>query len=553
MEEEALPARAVIRDLARRFRALALVVTAGAALLLSIPALSQTGVAGEVFVNSEVERYLRVLQVAGEVPLYPWSIRSFSRSEIDRLSPLTIDHPWADRYRLTPPAGRGELSLLRPEVRAVFNSAFPLGTNDGAVWAGRGPTVAVRAGFHARYGPLSLTVAPTGFWAQNASFKTQDTGFDGPLAFADPRNPTAIDAPQRFGDGPYARFDAGQSTLRIDASGVSAGVSTANQSWGPAVEYPLLLGNNAPGFLHGWLGTARPLKLWLAKLHGRLVWGRLEESDFTLNDGLDRLRFASGLVAVITPRGVDGLELGVSRFFHLPWREGGPNYQDFLRPLEGIFKQDLDRDGEENQLASAFARWVFPRDGLEVWGEFAREDHSLNLRDFILEPDHNSGFTVGVQKVWRFRPSRYAVWRAELINAQTTHLAKVRGQTPFYRHSELRQGHTHRGQILGSPTGYGGTGGTVALDLYHTAGRWSAFWRRSVREDRRAVETRPAGGERSEAIDVLHEGGVEVVRFLGRLEVQGAFGVGWNVRHGSEDDDRWNVHAALSFRAKLGK
>ena len=32
--------------------------------------------------DSDYEDYLRVLQIAGKVPLYPWSIRGFSRREI---------------------------------------------------------------------------------------------------------------------------------------------------------------------------------------------------------------------------------------------------------------------------------------------------------------------------------------------------------------------------------------------------------------------------------------------------------------------------------------
>jgi hypothetical protein len=36
-----------------------------------------------VVVASDAERYPRVPQVAGQVPLYPWSIRGFSPAEVD--------------------------------------------------------------------------------------------------------------------------------------------------------------------------------------------------------------------------------------------------------------------------------------------------------------------------------------------------------------------------------------------------------------------------------------------------------------------------------------
>ncbi len=91
----------------------------------------------------------------------------------------------------------------------------------------------------------------------------------------------SIDLPQHFGDGPYTRVDPGQSSLRLDARGVAAGLSTANQHWGPAAEHPLLLGSNAPGFLHAFLGTSEPVDVWIGSLHGRVVYGRLRQSGYS--------------------------------------------------------------------------------------------------------------------------------------------------------------------------------------------------------------------------------------------------------------------------------
>ena len=53
----------------------------------------------------------------------------------------------------------------------------------------------------------------------------------------------------------YTRLDPGQSTIRLDFPAVTLGASTANQQWGPGSTHPLLLGNNAPGFTHLFLGT----------------------------------------------------------------------------------------------------------------------------------------------------------------------------------------------------------------------------------------------------------------------------------------------------------
>ncbi|HEX8360753.1 MAG TPA: hypothetical protein VF613_11615, partial [Longimicrobium sp.] len=53
----------------------------------------------EATAASDAEGYLRTLQVAGMAPLYPWSLRSFSPGEIDRLAPTHRAHPWAARFQ----------------------------------------------------------------------------------------------------------------------------------------------------------------------------------------------------------------------------------------------------------------------------------------------------------------------------------------------------------------------------------------------------------------------------------------------------------------------
>lgn len=515
---------------------------------------------GEVFVNSEAERYLRTLQVAGLANLYPWSIRSFSPVELDRILPADTAHPWGRRYALSPDTLRGlRLDWVRPRVQTIYNSAFPYGSNDGPIWAGRGATTAVDFGFAARYGPLSLTLAPMLFRAQNAAFQMAPTGAGGRLQYADPDNPRLIDLPQRFGDRPYSRFDPGQSTLRLDLPVVTLGVSTANQHWGPAHEHPILLGNNAPGFLHGFAGTSAPLDLWVARVHGRMVWGQLEQSDYSPVTGLWSRRFMSGVVGVVLPRGVEGLEIGLGRFYHISWRDGGPAATDFFRPMDAFLKAFVGSVGNpegggivDNQLASAFFRWVFPKSGFELYGEYGRNDHSWDLRDFLLQPDHNSAYLLGLQRVWSIPGERLLTVRGEVLDAQITHLERVRHQVPFYRHGFVRQGHTQRGQVLGSAAGYGGSGAVIAGDLYHPEGRFGLSWARTLRRER-VPRVRPWVGMEEGAgwgLDVLHHLQAESVFFRGRFEVGLNAGLGLNLNRDFAGDAA-NFHGGISVRAAL--
>jgi hypothetical protein len=250
----------------------------------------------------------------------------------------------------------------------------------------------------------------------------------------------------------------------------------------------------------------------------------------------------SGLVAVFLPAGMPGLELGGSRFFHIPWPGDGVRAEHVLRPCQGLLKSGLcDPDGlGENQLASVFARWTFPASGFEIYGEFAREDHNHDVRDLVLEPDHNSAYLLGFQRVWMRDPSHWLALRAEVVNADVSHLQNVRPQSYFYQHSTARQGHTHRGQLLGSPAVHGGGGAILAADYYHPGGRFTSFVERVLRQE----QVSPG------ALDVLYSAGLESLFSRGRFEVTTGLIGAWNLNR-DFTGDRFNANALVRVRGRI--
>ena len=493
----------------------------------------------EIFAGGELESYLRYLQLLGAAAPYPWSLRGFSPREVDAMLATGGRHPWAARYDLGPANGQSgtgvRVDLVLPTAQARLNSSFAYGNNDGALWAGRGLTLAAQAGVAVRWKALSATLAPVAFAAQNAPFRLQDNGQAGDLRFADGRMPGQVDRPQRFGSGVYARLDAGQSGVRADTRWVTAGVSTANQSWGPGDRDPLVLGNNAPGFLHVFAGTGQPLNLGVARVHGRVVWGALEQTSWSSVSGRSHFeslerpgtrRFASALVGVVMPRGLPGLELGGARFFHSPWRRGGPTGRDLRKPLEALFKSAVTGDvfttdpytDYDNQLASLFGRWLLPRQQFELFAEYYREDHSWDLRDYVNEPEHGAGYLLGARKAIVRSDSTFIALRAEIANQETRPQAQQRPEGLIYVHGYLRQGHTHRGQLLGADLGVGSAAASsFGFDSYTPRGRRSVTWTRNLRQ----VNTPPdwqgiyprAPQEYRNAMDVTHALSGEMVRF----------------------------------------
>lgn len=493
---------------------------------------SGSGSSHEVFVGTETEQYLRYLSLNDTTSNDSWLIRPLSPIQIWKLERLLDNHPWKSRLAKFSDTSLIEAGLLSPSASIRFNTAFPYGSNDGAIWAGRGLTYAVQAGMYARLGPLSLTLLPTAFRSENTAFPLAPS----PLACGcgDPIYGAGVDRPQRFGVRPYQRLDPGQSTIRLDVLGVSAGLSTANEGWGPSTEYPYLLGNNAAGFPHFFVGSSAPFPILIGRAHLKVIYGRLDQSNFSPVTGskfyaspLDagRLRFASGLIATFQPRGLDGLEIGGSRFIHSIWPRTGIPASYLRKPLQSFLKVNLGSDFDQqiaatdNQEASVFARWVFDKSGLEIYGEYGREDHSYDLRDLLQEPDHQRAYSLGFAKTLGKTSTQFNVLRVELMNFQLPPLATTgRGEGSIYTHTFLNQGNTNRGQLLGADIGVGAAAAsTVRWDHYSAAGRWALFWHRDLRAE--SADPALVGPIVSQITDVIHAIGFERLRFTERFDV----------------------------------
>ncbi|MGH7481798.1 MAG: capsule assembly Wzi family protein, partial [Longimicrobiales bacterium] len=500
-------------------------------------------VAHEVDAGSELERYLRYRStLSGESPpmvaLRPWSAAVPSA-----IAAPDSASPWQARLRFEGLGDGFAIGAVRPSAALVGNTGFPYGDGDGPLWAGRGVSALAAAGLWLDWGPLHVKLEPAAVWSQNADFELRDNGRTGDARFSNAFHPANIDLPQRFGDGGYARLDPGQSFVRLDLFGATLGFSTANEIWGPGAQQAMILSANAPGFPHAFLGTAEPLDLWIARVHGRVIWGRLQQSDYGPDPDAPK-RFGTGLLFALSPRGLHNLEVGFTRFFHVEWPEGGFGRDELLKPFEGVFKESLvDEDSPtgnlpDNQIASAFARFVLPTSGFEIYAEYAREDHNWDLRDFLLEPDHDSGYMLGARKAWALSGQRMAGVRAEVVNTRITHLELVRPQTHFYTHGTIvPQGHTHRGQVLGSTAAFGGGGAFLSADYYTSDGRYSLALARMLRYQDEPVFS----GER----DAFGEIELSALRFFGPLQASGAVGLVHEWNRDLAGDNAWNLHIRL--------
>lgn len=340
-------------------------------------------------------------------------------------------------------------TLLPVRLRTIYNSAYPLDINNGAMWAGRGATVAASTGGELRIGPLSAGLYPILAFHQNRQFALKDRGPDDPFPFRYGGHGD-IDWPQRHGKVDFAMIDPGQSYVRLESFGATIGLSTENLWLGPALRMPLIMGSSAAGFPHVFIGTARQANVGIGSLEAQAFWGRLTESDYFDDDDDNDHTLIAGISVVFEPAFVRGLFLGVNRMY-LAGMDGASFSDVFLEPYVNV-RENLEGD---NQLFSLYARWVLPTSGFEAYAEWAREDHWGDWIDLLREPDHAQAYMLGFQKVGRWRGADYR-WFGELahLTASTT-FRGGRGVVTFYTHSEVKQGYTNLGQLLGAWIGPG--------------------------------------------------------------------------------------------------
>ena len=439
-------------------------------------------------VGSDAERYLRALSVAGVLPQASWAIRPFDADDVAALL-ARVDaaaHP-RGRGPLAAPAARASVGAA---MSSSYNTGFAWGANDGPQWQGRGANLAAGAAASIRIGPLRATLAPTLWYAENRPFPLLSTF--GRSEVSNGLFPNGVDLPQRFGTTSLARLAPGESALRLSIGGVALGVATTAHGWAFGESFPGLLGPNAGGFAHVFAGTsARGVRLPLVgRVAARYVLGTLEQSAWspvtgptTLTDSLQTgtRRVGVGLAASWMPAFVPELEVGAARFFHSPYRRQWA-WSAWRKPFEELLKEDVPPSEPEagvsdvfsdadNQLASFFVRWRFPHRGVEIDAELFRDDHNWDRRDLAQEPENASAIAASVRVATERTASRVALLTLEFFDGDVRAIAQQRPTGFLYTHTPLRQGHTQRGQLLGSPIGVGGiTGQRIAWERFAPTG-----------------------------------------------------------------------------------
>jgi hypothetical protein len=286
-----------------------------------------------------------------------------------------------------------------------------------------------------------------------------------------------IDQPVRHGDKAITELLPGNSNVMMNFGSFQAGLSTENIWWGPGKSNALLLSNNAPGFLHAGIRTVKPAKTFIGNFEGQYFAGKLDGSEFSYySDGKsqnlygekdnDTWRYFTGISISYAPKWIKGLSIGASRTFQVyrkdmedGLRASFPLFDPFPKEGVGNVENILLR---EDQHLGVFFRWYIPKIGFEFYAEYMRNDHALNWRDAIMNPEHSRGYILGLAKYIALPASKYTLGiEAEMTQTQNSinRLTRYGGldrSVNLYYNGQASHGLTNRGQILGSSLGLSG-------------------------------------------------------------------------------------------------
>lgn len=368
------------------------------------------------------------------------------------------------------------IALKRVGYTRMFNDSVPLTLNEESFYPSTGWQERFTAGVQLKLGRLLVDFQPEYVKAENLkqaaiSEVNADPNYFTRLYFM---QLNVIDWPSQFGIKPIEKFYLGQSSVKLLFNNMYVGLSNENIWWGPGRRNALIMTNNAPGFLHADVKTAKPVKTIFGSIEMQAVFGKLDSSGVEPFENTRQQRYwpgayipkenirrqLLGFVFTWQPKWVKNLYLGYAGAYY-----GYVTYEyKNGQPLAAYPYTNTVVKGKGAKLGSIFFRYSMPKDRAEIYGEFGRGDR-LPTPWSLTEDTIPLGYVVGLRKWMKLRGQNHIEVSMELSHLQLPDPRLIfNANNPFsaaktnswYTNAQIRHGYTHSGQLLGAGIGPGG-------------------------------------------------------------------------------------------------
>jgi hypothetical protein len=338
-----------------------------------------------------------------------------------------------------------------------FNSYRPYGWNNGSMITAKGLQFRLSGGLMYTSKLIEVNLQPEYVNAANRNYTSS------PL----------------FGNvtrGPYRRMFLGQSYAELKLSKLGIGFSNENFWLGPGQQSALIMSNNAPGFGHLYFRTREPIKTPILDLEFNVFGGGLDqdsllnsESSFQKPAPFSRQwRYLNGITITIQPKFIPGLYLGFNRALQFYGNKEDSStigfFNKYTPAVSAFFKKKINTQAEapsetdgQDQIASVFMRFVFPKEHFEVYFEYGYNDFKANTRDLIQDAQHSSAYIAGFKKmISTSKRVNYSIAGEIVQTAQSSdYTTRNAGNWYGVGSGSIRQGMTHFNQVLGAGSGIG--------------------------------------------------------------------------------------------------
>ncbi len=414
---------------------------------------------------------------------------------------------------------------LTTKVQWVQN--HPYNWNDGAMVPAKGWQQYARVGINAQWKFIELQFAPEMVNAQNQQFESFPLDAD-PVIWRDYyRFYNFIELPERMGDKQYSQLLLGQSFIKLHYKKWSLGVSTANQWWGPAQRNALLLSSTAAGFPHINIATDQPLVTKVGKLSIDIMAGKVTNGGWeppgsfmsyrgnplyvpksqvwksisylgknalgqpitiyeTYKAIENKARVISGINISYQPKWINNLTLGFEQTY-MQYQKDMNQWQDYL-PIKNIVTSIPNNKIEQPIILTGFYfNYEMPAAQTSFYGEVGWNLNNTSFRNWLLQPDKGYASTWGFKKIFTTAHNYYWELLGELTQTQLlTRAEQFSANVPpsWYLGSNIRQGYTHDGQLIGAGVGPGGSSQTLEFNWRQNKNRIGfSFERREHNSD----------------------------------------------------------------------
>ena len=403
-----------------------------------------------------------------------------------------------------------------PENYNSINSETPFGFNDGALWQGKGYNGSISTGARFELYAFEFTFKPQLSFSQNRDFETMEgdqtsqfsdnykynyswvnrNTFDRKSFYGDVKVANYaggnVDIVQRYGDSSFFNYDWGDSEVRCTIRTFTIGFGTQTPWLGPAYINPMLGSNNAASYPKLDLGLRRTkiwipgLKWYIGDIEARIWTGRLTQSDYYEGKNSENEHnMLNALSVSYAPSFIPGFSLGMNRIFITKWKLS--NLKFLGRLFTTSHENSYETDNDEDQKIAFYADWIFPRIGLEVYGELGIDDFTSNEKT---NPFHTAIYTVGLKQYIPVPLKKLFPKMPDFMNLHSELLFEWNNfemsqdfqfQWPYlgyYAHGSIGQGYTNNGQILGAATSTFGNSQYVSYKIYYPKGSTKLYFHR---------------------------------------------------------------------------